>query len=207
VQEFLDDGGWWLVLIALVGVAGFWLWALVGRVRRMMFLSRRRSKQRSRDKKAPLLIDLDLVGDAFTDPGPKQVTVRGQPGRLRLVVLAPSPSYVGELLPEMADSLLDWLCPGLGEILDFDKPRQVVWPRHPNLDHFVRMFHNLVQIPEAKGRRSPWILVSGSTRLGRQTVFVGLAVFLDKTTYQRTIQVAKERWDEVLGVQEVREPV
>ncbi len=154
-----------------------------------------------------MAIDLDLVGDAFTDPGPQQMTVRGQPGRLRLVVLAPSPNYVGELLPEMADSLLDWLQPGLAEIIEADSPRRLVWPRHPSLGQFVQMFHELIQIPEAKGRRSPWMLISGSAHLGRQTVFLGMAVFLDKTSYQREIQVAKEKWNEVLGVQKVTEPV
>ncbi len=89
VQEFLDDGGWWVVLLALVVVAGFWLRALWRRVRRILFPRRRRSRRRSPDKESPLAIDLDLVADAFTDPGPHQITVRGQSGRLRLVVLAP----------------------------------------------------------------------------------------------------------------------
>jgi hypothetical protein len=207
VQEFLDDGGWWLVLLALIVVAGLWLRAMWRRVRRILFPRRHRGRRRSHDKESPLVIDLDLVGDAFTDAGPQQITVRGQPGRLRLVVLAPSPSYVGELLPEMADSLLDWLHPGLAEILESDKPRQVVWPRHPSLDRFVQIFHKLVQIPEAKGRRSPWILISGSAHLGRQIVFVGLAVFLDKTDYKREIQVVREKWEEVIGLQKVTEPV
>ncbi len=207
VQEFLDDGGWWVVLLALVVVAGFWLRALWRRVRRILFPRRRRSRRRSPDKESPLAIDLDLVADAFTDPGPHQITVRGQSGRLRLVVLAPSPSYVGDMEPEMAESLLEWLHPGLAEVLDSDKPRQLVWPRHPSLDRFVQMFHKLVQIPEAKGRRTPWVLISGSAHLGRQTVFVGLAVFLDKTDYKREIQVAREKWDEVIGLQKVTEPV
>ncbi len=205
VQEFLEDGGWWLVILALFVVALLWLRALWRRVRRVLF-PRRRGRRRGR-KDSPLTIDLDLVSDAFTDPGPNQITVRGQTGRLRLVILAPSPSYVGDLEPEMAESLLDWLHPGLAEILASDKPRQVVWPRHPSLDRFVQMFHKLVLIPEPKGRRSPWILISGSARLGRQTIFVGLAVFLDKTDYKREIQVAREKWDEVIGLQKVTEPV
>lgn len=207
VQEFLDDGGWWAVLLALVVVAGFWLRALWRRVRRILFPRRHRGRRRSRDKESPLAIDLDLVADAFTDPGLHQITVRGQSGRLRLVILAPSPSYVGDMEPEMAESLLDWLHPGLGEILESDKPRQVVWPRYPSLDRFVQMLHKLVQIPEAKGRRTPWVLISGSAHLGRQTVFVGLAVFLDKTDFKREIQVAREKWDEVIGLQKVTEPV
>jgi hypothetical protein len=204
VQEFLDDGGWWLVLLALVVVAVFWLRALGRRFKRILFPRKRRGRQR---KDSPLAIDLDLVADAFTDPGPQQITVRGQPGRLRLVILAPSPSYIGEMSPDMADSLLDWLQPGLGELLEFDQPRKLVWPRHPSLDRFVQMFHKLVRIPESPGRRTPWLLISGSTRLGRQTVFVGLVVFLDKTDYKRTLQVDREKWNEVLGLEKVTEPV
>jgi hypothetical protein len=207
VQEFLDDGGWWLVLLALVVAVGFWLRAFWRRLRRAMSGKRHRRRRRSGDKESPLVIDLDLVGDAFTDPGPNQLTVRGRPGRLRLVILAPSPSYVGELLPEMSESLLDWLHPGLGEILDSDKPRQVVWPRHPSLDRFTERFRQLVRIPESKGRRSPWVLISGAARLGRQTVFLGLAVFLDKTDYKREIQVSREKWNEVLDLQKVTEEV
>lgn len=208
VQEFLDEGGWWPVLAALVVAVAFWLRALARRCRRILFPKKRRhGKRHALDKQSALVIDLDLVGDAFTDPGPQQITVRGQPARLRLVLLAPSPNYVGDLLPEMADSLLDWFQPGLGEIIEYDNPRRLVWPRHPSLVRFVQRFHQLVQIPEAKGRRSPWQLISGSARLGRQTVFVGLAVFLDKTGYRREIQVEKEKWNEVLGLEKVTEAV
>jgi hypothetical protein len=207
VQEFLDDGGWLVVLLVLVVVAGFWLRAMWRRFKRILFPRKRRGRRRAGEKDSPLAIDLDLVGDAFTDPGPQQITVRGQPGRLRMVILAPSPSYIGEMSPDMADSLLDWLQPGMGELLEFDQPRKVVWPRHPSLDRFVQVFHKLVRIPESPGRRTPWLLISGSTRLGRQTVFVGLVVFLDKTDYKREIQVAREKWNEVLGLQKVTEPV
>lgn len=207
VQEFLDDGGWWLVFLALVVVVGFWLRALWRRLRRAMSHKRHRHRHHVRDGGSPLAIDLDLVGDAFTDPGPQQITVRGHPGRLRLVILAPSPSYVGELLPEMAENLLDWLQPGLGEIIESDKPRQLVWPRHPSLDRFAQIFHKLVRIPESPGRPSPWMLISGAAHLGRQSVFLGLAVYLDKTGYQREIQVSREKWSEVLGVQQVTQTV
>lgn len=207
VQEFLDDGGWWLVLLAVAAAAAFWLRTLARRLKRAVFPRTRHHHRRHSAHESSAVIDLDLVADAFTDPGPQQITVRGQPGRLRLIVLAPSPNYTGELLPEMADSLLDWLQPGMGEILDADTPRCVVWPRHAGLGQFVGMFHKLVQVPEVRGRRSPWVLLSGSAHLGRQTVFLGLAVFLDKTTYQREICVDKEKWSDVLGLQQVTETV
>jgi hypothetical protein len=207
VQEFLDDGGWWLVVAALIVVVFFWLRALARRLKRALFPKTRHRGKRRSDKQSPLAIDLDLVADAFTDPGTHQVTVRGQAGRLRLVILAPSSGYAGDLLPEMAENLLDWLQPGLGEILEADSPRVLVWPRHPSVGRFTEMFHKLVQAPEAKGRRSPWVLLSGAARLGRQTIFLGLAVYLDKTTYTRAIQVEKDKWSEVLGLVEVHEEV
>jgi hypothetical protein len=204
VQEFLDEGGWWLVL-ALLGIAvAFWLRALGRRLKRALHGKRRGRKKKSGQA---AVIDLDLVGDAFTDPGTHQIAVRGQTGRLRLVVLCPSSSYVGELAPEMAESLLDWLQPGLGDILPSDTPRVVVWPRYPSAGRFMTMFPKLVQAPETKGRRSPWVLLAGATRLGRQTIFLGLAVYLDKTTYTREIQVEKEKWNEILSVQPVTESV
>ncbi len=204
VQEFLDDGGWWLVLAALAVVAVLWLRALTRRLKRALFRRKKRGhKKRSQD----LVIDLDLVSDAFTDPGSHQITVRGQPGRLRLVVLSPSSSYVGDLLPEMAESLLDWLQPGLGDIVASDSPRVVVWPRYASAGRFDEMFPKLVQAPETKGRRSPWMLLSGAARLGRQTIFLGLAVYLDKTTFTREVRVEKDKWNEVLGVQKVTEAV
>jgi hypothetical protein len=227
-QEFLDGGGWWLVLIALVVAVGFWLRDLWRRLRRAMsYKSTRHRKRPAHDQDSPLIIDLDQVGATLTDPGPQRITVRGQPaplrlvalpgpqqimvrgqpGRLRLVVLASSPSFVGDLLPEMAESLLDWLRPGLGEILDADQPRQVVWPCQPSLDCFVHRLHQLVRIPEVKSRRTPWVLISGAVHLGRQTVFLGLAVFLYKTSYQREIQVDKETWNELFDVQKVTEDV
>jgi hypothetical protein len=209
VQEFLEDGGWWLVFAALAVAVLFWLRALYRRGKRALFHKHRhhRKARRAHGSENPLVIDLDLVGDAFSDPGPHQIAVRGQPGRLRLVVLAPSSGYAGDLLPEMAESLLDWIQPGLGEIVASDSPRVVVWPRHPSVGRFTEVFHKLVQAPEVKGRRSPWVLLSGAAHLGRQTVFLGLAVFLDKTTYQREIEVAREKWGEVLSVQKVVEPV
>jgi hypothetical protein len=202
-QEFLDDGGWWLVLAALALVVAFWLRAMWRRCRRVLFGRKRRRK---RPKESPLGIDLDLVADAMTDLGEQQITVRGQAGRLRLIVLAPAPSYVGDLEAEMADSLLDWLQPGLGDVVTADFPRRLVWPRHPSLDRFEQMFEQLVQIPEVKGRRTPWTMISGAAHLGRQSVYLGLAVYLDKTTYHRHIHVEKEKWNEVLGVQKVTEP-
>ncbi len=209
VQEFLEDGGWWLVFAVLAVAVLFWLRALYRRGKRALSHKHRhhRKARRAHASENPLVIDLDLVSDAFSDPGAHQVAVRGQPGRLRLVILAPSSGYAGELLPEMAESLLDWIQPGLGEIVASDCPRVVFWPRHASVGQFAEMFHKLVQAPEVKGRRSPWVLLSGAAHLGRQTVFLGLGVFLDKTTYQREIEVAREKWGEVLSVQKVVEPV
>ncbi len=197
VQEFLDDGGWWLVMLALALVFFFWGRRLLRRVRRIFA----RRKKRHKDTVKKMRIELEQVGDAFTEAGPCRIRVGNFTGRLRLVVLAPSASFVGELLPDMAENLLDYLLPGLGEIIEYDQPKTVVWPRQSTEGQFAGLFGKLVQPPETEGRPSPWVLVSGSTRLGRQTLFVGLAVFMDRIIHRRDISIDKGKWDSVLGLE------
>lgn len=203
VQEFLDDGGWWLVMLALAVVFFLWGRRLLRRVRRA--LSRRRKQRKETIKK--MRIELEQVGDAFTDPGAQQIRVGNFTGRLRLVVLAPSASFVGELLPEMAENLLDYLLPGLGGIVESDQPKISVWQRQASEAQFASLFKALVRVPESPGRPSPWMLVSGSLRMGRQTLFVGLAVFMDRLMHRREIQVEKANWESVIGLEKAMQTV
>lgn len=203
VQEFLDDGGWWLVLTALAVLFLLWGRRMVRRIRRV--LKRRRKQKKETIKK--MRIELEEVGDAFTEAGPRQIRVGNFTGRLRVVVLAPSASFVGELLPEMAENLLDYLLPGLGEIIESDQPKVTVWQRQSSESQFAGLFKTLVQAPETSGRPSPWVLVSGSLRMGRQTLFVGLAVFMDRIQHRREIQVEKADWESVIGLEKSTEQV
>jgi hypothetical protein len=197
VQEFLDDGGWFWVLLGLTVIGLLGLRSIYVRFKRSF---RRRKKQRARVQKH-IEIDLEEVSGAFTEPGANQITVREFPGRVRLVVMAPASSYVGELLPEMAESLLDWIKPGLGEVYETDSPRSLVWPRMSSENRFLELFSRAVRIPEPPGRRTPWVVLAGTTQLGRQRIYLGVGVHLDKAGYLREIRVEKGKWSEVLGIQ------
>ncbi len=204
VQEFLDDGGWGLVLVVLSVVAAIWGWRLIRRVRRALFRSKRRRGKKLQPIHA-LREELRFIDDAATDPGEMQAVVRNRPVRLRLVVMAPAVSYVGELLPEMAENLLDFVRPGLGDVVLADVPRVKVWPRPPGEGTFVNLFFRMVQPPEARTRRSHWVLLAGTIRLGRQKVHLGLAVYADIASHLREIRVEKENWESVLELRKSEE--
>jgi hypothetical protein len=197
VQEFLDDGGWFWVLLGLTVTGLLGLRSIYLRFKKSF---RRRKKRQARSQKR-IEIDLEEVAGGFTEPGANQITVREFPGRLRLVVMAPASSYVGELLPEMAESLLDWIKPGLGEVYESDCPRSVVWPRMSSEDRFLELFSSAVLIPQERGRRTPWVVLAGTTQLGRQRIYLGVGVYLDKAGYLREVKVEKGKWGEVLGIQ------
>lgn len=195
VQEFLDDGGWTWVILGLGVVALLGVVSLVRRFRH----PRKRRRKRSRRVEEPH-INLDEIGDALNEPAANQIAVRDFPGRLRLVVMAPASSYVGDLLPEMAEPLLDWIRPGLGAVHENDVPRVVVWPRFTTEEKFTAFLGRVVRVPEAAGKRTPWVVLSGTTHLGRQRVYLGLAVHLDKTGYLREVRVERDKWGDVLNV-------
>ena len=204
VQEFLDDGGWGLVLVVLSVVAAIWGWRLIRRVRRALFRSKRRRGKKLQPIHA-LREELRFIDDAATDPGEMQVVVRNRPVRLRLVVMVPAVSYVGDLLPEMAENLLEYVRPGLGDVVLADVPRVKVWPRPPGEGTFVNLFFRMVQPPEARTRRSHWVLMAGTIRLGRQKVHLGLAVYADIASHLREIRVEKENWESVLELRKSEE--
>ncbi len=204
VQVFLDDGGWWLVILALAVVAWFWARGLYRRVKRILFSKK---KRRKKVKDSPMRVLLREVGDALTEEGPVQATVREMPVRLRVVVVAPGVTYLGELLPEMAESLLDYVKPGLADVLESDVPRVVVWPRQPSEDRFQQLFFGNMEVPEPRGRRSHWVLLAGTIRLGRQKVHLGLAAYAEQASLLREVRIDKENWEPVLGLQPTEERV
>lgn len=196
VQEFLEDGGWLLVLlgVSVTGVLG-----VRSIFRRFKKAVSRKQKRRKRMMQH-VEIDLEDIANAVNEPGKNQVTVRDFHGRLRLIVMAPASSYVGDLLPEMAESLLDWIRPGLGAVYENDTPRVVVWPRFASEGRFLDLVQKSVKIPEERGRKTPWMLLAGTTHLGRQRIYMCVVTYLDKPGYMREVRVGQDKWGEMLGV-------
>lgn len=196
VREFLESGGWLLVCAVLGLVVLLWLRSLGKRLYRALF----RRKKRKRYGEKQLRENLALLSEGYTEAGPRQVTVKGIPARLRLVVMAPAGKDVGDLSPEMVDHLLDLIKPGLGEVASYDYPKVHVWPRQYSAGGFPLAFFEHVRVPESKGRRSPWVLLAGTVSLGRQKVHVGLALHADEPNNLRNVTVKNEQWLDHLGL-------
>jgi hypothetical protein len=195
-QQFLKEGGWWLVLAALALLVVLWLRTTWRRLRRALRHPRKRHK-----KAGPRRIDLNEVTEGYTEPGPHVVAVKDLPARLRVVVLAPAGKDVTDLDVQIAGPLLEWVKPGLGEVLEADGPRVRVWPPQYSDEGFARTFFERVPIPEPAGQRSHWVLLAGPLTLGRQRFHVGLALYAEEANRLRTLALAREpQWADVLSL-------
>jgi hypothetical protein len=208
VMTFLDKGGWWGVLGVLAVLALLWLRWLVrklgGAIR-----PRRKKKKKRRTKSVTVNLkeNLQKIGHAYTEEGPRQITVRGLPARLRLVVLSSGTRNMGGLSEEMVDRVLDWIKPGLSEVTAGDYPRVRPWPPFYSFNGFATALAANVPIPEPQGDKSHWVVVAGQVKMGRQIIHVGLALYADSPNTLRNIKVQGEQWLSVLGVAETGEPV
>jgi hypothetical protein len=209
VQNLLDKGGWWVIFGALAVIILLWLRWLLRRLVGALSRPGRRRKKKRRTKRVGINLKEDLrrLGEAYTEEGPRRLTVKGVPVRLRLVVLSRGSRNVGELHQGMADRVLDWIKSGLADVTAGDYPRVRVWPPFYSADGFANAFAANVPIPEAKGQPSRWVLVAGQVKMGLETIQVGLALYADEDNTLRNINVKGERWLDVLGVKEERHAV
>lgn len=121
--------------------------------------------------------------------------VMNQPGRLRLVVIAP----VGKKTVGKVDSALEQVFRGLGEVSLDDKPRVRIWPPQPSTTGFAPTFFRLTKRPD--GKPSRWVLLAGPARAGNVPVLLGLAVLTDQPTNLGLITMTETQWGEVLQIE------
>jgi hypothetical protein len=206
VQQFLERGGWWAIFGVLFLIILLWLWSILKRLAGALSHPRRRRKKKVPKKLAGSLREsLKRIGEAYTEEGPRQVTVKGMPARLRLVVLSPGGNSAGQLTPAMVDRVLDWIKPGLAEVTTGDFPRIKVWPPFYSLDGFATAFAANVPIPGPKKEPTRWVLVAGQVKMGKALVQVGLALHADEATTLRNVKVKGEHWLDIIGVKETRQ--
>jgi hypothetical protein len=133
-------------------------------------------------------------------PGPRRVSVQGQTGRIRLVVVAPlgkrTIAQGGAVEP-----ILNQVLRGLGDVTGHDKPRVRVWPPQLSNQGFAPTFFRLVRRPEPAGRRSRWVLLAGPARAGGQQVLVGLAVLADEANDLGNVVMQPAEWQDVLRLE------
>jgi hypothetical protein len=185
----LDLQGNTLLLLAGGGAAALLFLLLL-----VLFLFRGKG---GRDPESGLAEDLSTY-----PPPPKlgehQVTVMTQPGRLRLIVLAP----VGKKPLGPPEAVLEQVMRGLGQAAEDDKPRIRTWPPQLSTHGFAPTFFRLTKRPGAKDKPSRWVLLAGPARAGATPVLLGLAVLLDAPSKMDTMMVSELEWGEVLQVEE-----
>jgi hypothetical protein len=205
VNNFLERGGWWWVLGALGILALLWLRSLVRRMTRPV--KRKKRTARKAPRTGPRLKeDLAWIGAGYTEDAPQYVTVKRMPARLRLVILSLGSRHAGELSEDMADRVLDWIQPGLAAAAAYESPGVRVWPPFYSADGFARAVASNVPIREPKGMKSHWVLVAGQVKMGQTIIHVGMALYTEKPNSLRSIQVQRERWVDVLGIEKSAAP-
>jgi hypothetical protein len=200
VRDFLDRGGWGIVIGVLGFLALMWVLSVLRRVVKAL----RRPRRRRKKPKATGAVrreDLIRLGEGYTEPGPRQVTVNGIQARLRLVVLAPANRETGEVRPDAADHVLDWIKAGLSEVAASDYPGVRVWPLMYSEGAFAAAFAGAVPIPERAGLRSHWVLVSGTVSMGLHKLHVGLVLNAEEPNTLRHVIIPAEQWTTVLGIE------
>ncbi len=160
-------------LIALVAVGA----ALALCLGTMLFLVRRLFRKRGAI--APSRQDelaIDVAALPFSSP-PKeglQLEFYGTPVRLAVMVLAPV-GRGGEIpSPMELTATLEYLLPGLPEIVSRHQPQVVVWPNQLSSQGFLQAFFNLAALPGDHGRGTPWCSVAGKFEGGGQQYLAGL---------------------------------
>lgn len=133
--------------------------------------------------------------------GNKRLVVQGQPGRLRLVVVAP----VGKKTIESGDveGVLNQVVRGLGDLVRQDKPRVRIWPAQLTTPGFAPTFHRLTRRPEPPGRASQWVLLAGPAQVEGQQILLGLAFYADQANKLEQLTLKPLEWDEVLKIASV----
>jgi hypothetical protein len=143
--------------------------------------------------------DLRSYPPAPATHGPR-LRANGIPGRLRLVVLAPTGKLQESINPDQVADLLDNVVRGLGGFVKSDKARVKVWPPQLSIAGFAPSFHRLVQSPDPVDKPSRWVKLAGPARTGRRPILLGLAIFADEPCQLGDVNVETTEWGELLEV-------
>jgi hypothetical protein len=155
--------------------------------------------RKAKPKEPNLEEDLGTYPPAPSSGGDRRLVVEGVPVRLRLVALAPAGKQ-SVIDGEKIEGLLDQILPGLGHISRYDRPRVRIWPMQLSYQGFTKHFHRNTLVPEPEGELSPWIVVAGRAKLGKNQVMVGLALQALKPTTVGRLTLEAHEWESKLRV-------
>jgi hypothetical protein len=133
--------------------------------------------------------------------GKSQLTVNGEPVRVRLVVVAPTGKQQDPITPDDVPDLLDDVLRGLGAIVQADRPRVRVWPPQLSMTGFAPTFHRLVVSPDIGVEKSRWVKLAGPVRTGKQPILLGLALLADELVKFGDTPVEATEWRKLLVIE------
>jgi hypothetical protein len=196
VRDFLDTGGWWVVLGVVALVVLLLLWALLDRLIRALFGRRFTMPEESDREFQENLADYPPLSQV---PGERLLTLYHLPVRLRLVVVAPLGTETrvdGNAIPQLLDRIL----PGLGALAVLEQARIRVWPAQLSHQGFTAAFHRRTRRPEPYDQPSHWVLASGRANAGGQAVLVGVGLWSDEPTTIGRVSLEMYQWLDVLRI-------
>lgn len=205
INQFLDSGGWWLVIGLLTVIFFFWARSIWKKIKRSFRKGNPNKKKRllssEQWKAGALFEDLAKMTPPMNLPGKERVTVKGIPSRIYLIILAKAGGSGPDLHEEQSEAILDYILPGLGDISSRDYPRVRIWEPQYSPEGFTQLFLQNIRVPEPKGTKSNWIVANGTVKMGRDKIYLGMAFFADEPNLIRNISVLNEQWLDVLRIE------
>lgn len=189
-RDFVSGWGWYVIL----GVIGLILLLLLWLIYRMLFRKKPKSAQEQNFEE--ILAEYPPLKPSTGD---RQLRVEGVPVRMRLVVIGPA-GKESEVDPDEIEGMLEKVLPGLGLIYKGDKPRLRVWPMQLSYEGFTKHFHRNMITPEKPGELSPWVLLAGRAKLGKQQIMLAFALQAVKPTTIGHKTIDAHEWVSVLRV-------
>jgi len=205
VNNFLKNGGWWLVLGFLVLIFISWTRAMYFKIKRAFRKGNPEKKKRliSSEKwvAGDLVEDLASMTAPINRPGNSRITIKGLPARIYLIIMAKAGGSGPNLNENQFKTILDYILPGLGSVGVRDYPRVRIWEPQYSPEGFNTMFSQNIRIPDPKDTKSKWILVSGAVKMGQDKVYLGFAFSADEANLVRSVLIQKDQWLDVLRIE------
>ena len=197
-KEYLQGTYWYIVL----GVAGLVALLIVYFLFRTIkgILGGGSGKVKKTDTK--LEEHLDEYPKPKRSTGDRQLLIERVPCRLRLVAIAPA-GKANEIDEDEIANMLDRVVSGLSQIFETDKPRVRVWPIQVSYEGFAKHFHRNTIIPEEDGEPTPWVIVAGRCKLGKQQIMLGIAALAAKPTTVGRRTYDSHEWASAVRVRNV----
>lgn len=165
-----------------------------------------RARWAKRKVRTPLDLSIDLEQLSIEGPPRKgpQLELYNIPVRLTALVYAPTGK--GDILNKNVNAavLAERILPGLGDVVDWHKPKIFRWPNQLSTTGFAHTFFTSAPLPGEYGRGTPWSIVAGRFVAGDKNMLVGLIVYADYPNNMGQYIVQRPgQWLDILRVKNI----